>query len=443
MFKNCLTMLKSPNILDSKNQLGLRMMKSQEIISHKQIPKINCNNIYLNNKMHISLCNSYLSLNNSETKDFSVNNKSISKDNININKLFPFNYRPAYINKNLIANQNIKNSYSDLCTNCSFSSLKNSESFIYNNNTSQFNPNNSVNLILTPNNNNINESVKISENILNFNNNDNKIENHSAKELNNIINNIKINFKNGINDFRFYPNEKGTKTEVKNYRYDNNIFNNKKNSKNNYFNSEFLEQNNKINDEKMTISSSHNSKKNSINCFEKNLSDINNNLEIKSRKKSKIYYNKFNNSKENFLNENTIILTVKIKVGKNDIRSFNLKKYDDLFVSLEKFVNINKINQELVKPLVTKIFKTLNKIFWLINNKIGIYDQEYLGSLYRLWIKNNKQIPKSNKNQSDKSTNDSSNESNDNSPEKIKSNSFQNTDENNDEKDSKHKTKTI
>ena len=443
MFKNCLTMLKSPNILDSKNQLGLRMMKSQEIISHKQIPKINCNNIYLNNKMHISLCNSYLSLNNSETKDFSVNNKSISKDNININKLFPFNYRPAYINKNLTANQNIKNSYSDLCTNCSFSSLKSSESFIYNNNTSQFNPNNSVNLILTPNNNNINESVKEGKNILNFNNNDNKIENHSAKELNNIINNIKINFKNGINDFRFYPNEKGTKIEVKNYRYDNNIFNNKKNSKNNYFNSEFLEQNNKINDEKMTISSSHNSKKNSINCFEKNLSDINNNLEIKSRKKSKIYYNKFNNSKENFLNENTIILTVKIKVGKNDIRSFNLKKYDDLFVSLEKFVNINKINQELVKPLVTKIFKTLNKIFWLINNKIGIYDQEYLGSLYRLWIKNNKQIPKSNKNQSDKSTNDSSNESNDNSPEKIKSNSFQNTDENNDEKDSKHKTKTI
>jgi len=436
-------MLKSPNILDSKNQLGLRMMKSQEIISHKQIPKINCNNIYLNNKMHISLCNSYLSLNNSETKDFSVNNKSISKDNININKLFPFNYRPAYINKNLTANQNIKNSYSDLCTNCSFSSLKSSESFIYNNNTSQFNPNNSVNLILTPNNNNINESVKEGKNILNFNNNDNKIENHSAKELNNIINNIKINFKNGINDFRFYPNEKGTKIEVKNYRYDKNNFNNKKNSKNNYFNSEFLEQNNKINDEKMTISSSHNSKKNSINCFEKNLSDINNNLEIKSRKKSKIYYNKFNNSKENFLNENTIILTVKIKVGKNDIRSFNLKKYDDLFVSLEKFVNINKINQELVKPLVTKIFKTLNKIFWLINNKIGIYDQEYLGSLYRLWIKNNKQIPKSNKNQSDKSTNDSSNESNDNSPEKIKSNSFQNTDENNDEKDSKHKTKTI
>ena len=108
------------------------------------------------------------------------------------------------------------------------------------------------------------------------------------------------------------------------------------------------------------------------------------------------------------------------------------------------FVNINNINQELVKPLVTKIFKTLNKIFWLLNNKIGIYDQEYLSSLYRLWIKNNKQIPNSkNKNQSDKSTNDSSDQSSDNSSDNIKSNSFQNTDGNNEDKEGKRKIKTI
>ena len=220
--------------------------------------------------------------------------------------------------------------------------------------------------------------------------------------------------------------------------------NNKINSKINYFNSEFLERNNKINEEKMTISSLYNQKRNSINCFEKSQSDINKNYEIKSRKKSKTYYNKFNNAKENCLNENTIILTLKIKVAKNDYRTFNLKKYDDLFVSLEKFVNINNINQELVKPLVTKIFKTLNKIFWLLNNKIGIYDQEYLSSLYRLWIKNNKQIPNSkNKNQSDKSTNDSSDQSSDNSSDNIKSNSFQNTDGNNEDKEGKRKIKTI
>ena len=131
------------------------------------------------------------------------------------------------------------------------------------------------------------------------------------------------------------------------------------------------------------------------------------------------------------MNENTVILTLKIKVAKNDYRIFNLKKYDDLFVSLEKFVDINKIKQELVKPLVTKIFHTLNKIFWLFNNKIGIYDQEYLNSLYKLWIKNNQEMPKTrNKNHSDKSTTSSSESSSNNSYKDIKSNSYQNTDNN-------------
>ena len=31
-----------------------------------------------------------------------------------------------------------------------------------------------------------------------------------------------------------------------------------------------------------------------------------------------------------------------------------------------------------------------------MNNRIGLYDQEYLNSLYRLWKKNNEQIPKRN-----------------------------------------------
>ena len=41
---------------------------------------------------------------------------------------------------------------------------------------------------------------------------------------------------------------------------------------------------------------------------------------------NKTYFNKFNSAKENSLNENTIILTIKLKVGKNDYRIFNLKK---------------------------------------------------------------------------------------------------------------------
>ena len=118
--------------------------------------------------------------------------------------------------------------------------------------------------------------------------------------------------------------------------------------------------------------------------------------------KKKNYYNKFNSPKENSTNENTVILTLKIKVAPNDFRTFNLKKYDDLFVSLEKFFDLHKIKQELVKPIVTKIFAALNKIFWLLNNKIGIYDQEYLNSLYKLWVKNKEQLPKSQRGNKDK-----------------------------------------
>ena len=181
---------------------------------------------------------------------------------------------------------------------------------------------------------------------------------------------------------------------------------------------------------------------------EKKIKNANNNITNGFQKKK--YYNKFNSPKENnTTNENTVILTLKIKVAPNDFRTFNLKKYDDLFISLEKFFDLNKIKQDLVKPIVTKIFAALNKIFWLLNNKIGIYDLEYLNSLHKLWIKNNEQIPKrnddneeekksngsnngrnkKNKNNSDKSTISSSDSSDENkNHKKIMSNSFQNMD---------------
>ena len=113
-----------------------------------------------------------------------------------------------------------------------------------------------------------------------------------------------------------------------------------------------------------------------------------------SKKNSKCYYNKFNSPSENSNNENTTILTLRIKIAKNDYRIFNLKKFDDLFISLQKFFDLNQIKQELIKPIVNKIFNALNKIFWLLNSKIGIYDQEYLNSLYRVWKKNKGRIPK-------------------------------------------------
>ena len=436
-------MLKSPNILPSKNQFQQRMLKSQEILPFKQMPNIfpNSNIIYnKSTKLPLSLYNTNLLKNGSEIKDYSVKCKSdigvkLSSDSIN-----HFSYHPININKNIVSTQNLTNSFSDLCTTSSFRSLKSSDSLLMKNNTSQLGLNNSINLILTPNQNNVYDSQKHSPNLPKFQMNSNinffPIEKKPSLELKNII----INSRNLLNNTKLYSNEIPSKFSQQNFRYDTNS---KISTKVNYFNSNIIEQNNKINDEKKNLSSLYAYRNNSNGYYEK-IKCQNNNLEFKERKKTKNFYNKFNSSKENNLNENTVILTLKLKVSKNDIRVFNLKKYDDLFASLEKFVDLNQINQELVKPLVTLIFKSLNRIFWLLNNKIGIYDQEYLASLYRLWIKNNQEIPKSKKkNQSDKSTNDSSDVSSEKISENIKSNSFQNTDGNNDEKEKQKTVKTI
>ena len=194
---------------------------------------------------------------------------------------------------------------------------------------------------------------------------------------------------------------------------------------------------NKTNSDSSKISSSNNSNSNNSNALgsSQNLSMKSKNSKNYANPQRKKYYNKFNSAKENSTNENTVILTLKIKVAKDDYRVFNLKKYDDLFISLEKFFDLNKIDQSLVKPIVTKIFTALNKIFWLLNNKIGIYDKEYLNSLYKLWMKNNEIIPKrnDNENKSKESSNNSTISSSDSTDEnkkhkKLLSNSFQNVD---------------
>ena len=265
----------------------------------------------------------------------------------------------------------------------------------------------------------------------------------SPQNLTNIINNSQI--KNQKNQ-----NLASIIKEINTPNYIN--FNyNTINTENNYFKGNYFNTQKSIDLTEQNISIHNgidytiNSKANSINNSSKSINYANNNSDNQNRKKSKNYYNKFNTARENSMNENTVILTLKIKVGKNDYRYFNLKKYDDLFVSLEKFVDLNKIKQELVKPMVAVIFKALNTIFFILNNKIGIYDQEYLNSLYKLWIKNNQKIPKMrNKNHSDKSTTSSSDSSSETSYKDIKSNSYQNTDGNSsDEKGSQHTSKSF
>ena len=431
-----------------------KLAKSQEIISQKQNINLKSAKKFGNNGIQpTSLYNSFISPNQAN-KEFSVKMVNSFKGKLDINNIIQSSPLNQNINKKLFSSQNLTNSYSDLCTSASFSSQKSTESFFPNKNVSQFTPNK---LFLLPNNLNIFNTQRkiVSTEKINNEVNNNIFYNSTLKSLTNNINNNNvinqklnqnldlINLKN--------PNYLIKEKPISNFNYNNIFCNNTINNKQkNYFDTQksinFGEQNSYlINNETINIDSINIQNTNNINGSTKNGGFQNNNLENTGRKKSKNFYNKFNSSKENNMNENTVILTLKIKVGKNDYRIFNLKKYDDLFVSIEKFLDINKINQDLVKPLITKIFMTLNKIFWLLNNKIGLYDQEYLLSLYKLWIKNNKEIPKSrNKNPSDKSTTSSSESSNESSYKDIKSNSYQNSDGNSsDGKERQHTSKSF
>jgi hypothetical protein len=244
-------------------------------------------------------------------------------------------------------------------------------------------------------------------------------------------NKMSQNIKKNVNKFSKYSGQNNIKINNKNGEKEEEKINTSNFNSNN--SSKSKSSSDKTNSDSCKISSSNNSNSNNSNAPSSMKSKNSKNYGNPQRKK---YFNKFNSSKENTTNENTVILTLKIKVAKDDFRVFNLKKYDDLFISLEKFFDLNKIEQNLVKPIVTKIFTALNKIFWLLNNKIGIYDQSYLNSLYKLWMKNNERLPKRNdidknnsKENSDNSTISSSDSTDENKKhKKLLSNSFQNMD---------------
>lgn len=82
--------------------------------------------------------------------------------------------------------------------------------------------------------------------------------------------------------------------------------------------------------------------------------------------------------------QNTEILRLKIKTGKNEYKIFSVRRYDDVFMNLKTFFLINKItNLNLIKPIAYKIFMALNNIFWVLNNTIQKEDKNYLLSLYQ------------------------------------------------------------
>ena len=416
-----------PNISNQKNIEPFPLNNLYNLSSSINIPKTTQYfNIETAKNKPIAIYHNCLS----PDKNFSVNMMNTQDDKNSGNKLYKYSDLQKNINSKMFQSPNTTNS--DLITVASFTSLQSNESFLSTSTTNtQYSPNTFQ--VLIPRHYSVHQmpNQRVTYSLIN----------NSNFYLNNHCNNKNNEFINRINSRKSLKLNNKKQPEIlakKAKNNQNHILNNNKIQKNVLYNSQVSSKSGEILEK--NFCNSDNSIR-ALNSLDKITFNNNNSRKTSNEKKAnsnnKKYFNKFNSPKDNYTNENTVILTLKIKVGPNDYRFFNLKKYDDLFVSLEKFFDINKISQNLVKPIVTKIFLTLNKIFWLLNNKIGKYDYDYLNSLYKLWIKNNQNIPKNNTeeqeikrkdNNSKISYSDSSDD--DSHKNKKKSNSFQNTDSN-------------
>ena len=88
-------------------------------------------------------------------------------------------------------------------------------------------------------------------------------------------------------------------------------------------------------------------------------------------------YNKFNsvNSELNEpiivpMVENTEILKVNVKISKDKYVVFKLRRFDDLFLTVKLFCEINSIEEKLIRPLITKALCTLNSIYQIYNTQL-------------------------------------------------------------------------
>ena len=394
-------MLKSQKQEKKNYHSGKEMNFLSPSINSKIKPKQFFNNNMTKFKP-VNLYSTYLSPSQND-KNFSVKNITSPDDKLNQDLLNKFSNYQKNLNGKMLQSPNTTNS--DLMTVASLSTQKSNESILSNTTNAstyipttfqpminnytvcQF-PRHRYNYSMTnypqmnyfyP----INGNPFINGNYSNMNmkciNRKPVIMSNKTKQNNqNIISNINNNKfkKNTGTNYIKKKNSKNNSTNINNQNNNNSNSNSKEdkidvsnfNSNNSIKSGTDSEKSNSNSDSIKTSSNNNQNSTDSVNGKSEKKSKNSNNSGINMGSSNGIprkkYYNKFNSPKENnTTNENTVILTLKIKVAPNDFRTFNLKKYDDLFISLEKFFDLNKIEQNLVKPIVTKIFEALNKIF--------------------------------------------------------------------------------
>ena len=117
-------------------------------------------------------------------------------------------------------------------------------------------------------------------------------------------------------------------------------------------------------------------KKNSASSKELNLKKSNSS-NIESEIQLNEPYNKFNSVNNELIThvinpivENTEILEVNVKIAKDKSVVFKLRRFDDLFLTVKLFCEINSISEKLMKPIITKALCTLNSIYQIYNTQL-------------------------------------------------------------------------
>ena len=99
-------------------------------------------------------------------------------------------------------------------------------------------------------------------------------------------------------------------------------------------------------------------------------------------------YNKYNTVNQelnqlltNPMAENTEILNVSVKISQNKKVVFKLRRFDDLFLTVKLFCEINQIEEKLMKPIIIKILCSLNSIYQIYNYQL---DEQNMKRLRRI-----------------------------------------------------------
>ena len=70
--------------------------------------------------------------------------------------------------------------------------------------------------------------------------------------------------------------------------------------------------------------------------------------------------------------ENTEILNVNVKISKDKSAVFKLRRFDDLFLTVKLFCEINSIDEKFMKPIIIKALSALNNIYQVINSQMDV-----------------------------------------------------------------------